>query len=246
MKKISYIILFAIIATFTGCKKELDSEGISRITYYPNFTMTGDATIFQTQGTSFTDPGVTATAGAQSLPVSVKVNGIYTGYKGTTVNTNVADKYVISYSATNVDGFAGTVTRTVYVAKTGDFVNSIEGLYTSTIVRNGVVSAQYQDLKYVIIWKTGTNTYELSDGIGGYYDLGRNYGPAYAAPGCTVIANNISANNFTLGPDFTVGSFGGVVQLTSFSIDAGTKTITFNSSWDAGFKFAVTLTQVNF
>lgn len=246
MKKLTYIILFTLVAAFTGCKKELDSEGVSRVTYYPNFTMTGDAVMFQTQGAAFTDPGVSATAGSQTLPVTVKVTGAYTGYKGTTVNTDVADKYTITYSATNKDGFAGNVTRTVYVAKTGDFASSIEGLYTSTIVRNGVVSAQYRNLKYVIIYKKSANTYELSDGIGGYYDLGRNYGPAYAAPGCTVVANDIAANNFSLGPDFTVGSFGGVVQLVSFSADAATKTINFQSNWDAGYKFVVTLTQVQF
>ena len=246
MKKITYIILFALIAAFTSCKKELDSEGVSRVTNYPNIEMSGDAVMFQTQGTTFTDPGVTAKEGTKALTVTSKVVGVYTGYKGSTVNTSVADKYVITYSATNSDGFAGSVTRTVYVAKTGDFVNSIEGLYTSSIVRNGSTSAQYQNLQYIIIWKTGANTYELSDGIGGYYDLGRNYGPAYAAPGCTVVANDISANSFTLGPDFTVSSFGGVVQLVSFSVDTNAKTISFQSNWDAGYKFVVTLTQVQF
>lgn len=250
MKKITYIFLFTLVAAFTSCKKELDSEGVSRITYYPNFEMTGNAVVFQSLGTTFTDPGIKALAGSQTLPVTTSVTGTYTSYSGNTVNTNVADKYNITYSAKNSDGFSGSDTRTVYVAKTGDFVNSIEGLYTSTVVRNGVVSPQYTNLKYVFVWKSGTNAYTLSDGIGGYYDIGRNYGPAFNAPGATVTANNISANDFTIGPKFQVGTFGGDATMTSFSIDAGSKTITFNTSWAASatttYKFVVTLTQVPF
>ena len=68
-----------------------------------------------------------------------------------------------------------------FVARQGDLVNSIEGVYTSTVVRDNVSAPQYDDMKYVIIKKVDTDTYELSDGIGGYYDLGRAYGIAYAA-----------------------------------------------------------------
>jgi hypothetical protein len=33
------------------------------------------------------------------------------------------------------------------------------------------------------------------------------------------------------------------LEMTSFSVDPATRTITFTSAWDAGFNFVVTLTQ---
>ena len=59
---------------------------------------------------------------------------------------NKADIYVETTSAVNQDGYAGEVVRTFWVACTGDLVNSIEGLYTSTVIRNGAVNPQYFDL----------------------------------------------------------------------------------------------------
>jgi hypothetical protein len=146
------------------------------------------------------------------------------------------------------DGYPGSVEREVYIVSTGDLVNNIEGLYTAKITRKptqGLVSSGAV-LSYIMIRKVDATTYELSDGIGGYYDLGRLYGPAYRATGATIIANDITANDFTPGPSFSVGAFGGVADIVSFSVDAGAKTITFETDWDGGpYAFIVTLTQVN-
>lgn len=245
--KIYNLIIIGIIILFTSCEKDVDdTKDLSSITYYPEFTVTGDAEIIHSLGTPFVDPGVTAEEDGKALDVTTKVIGEMKGYSGTTVNTDVADKYSITYSAQNSDGFFGSASRTVYVAKTGDLVNSIEGIYTSYIERNGEVgNPQYTDLQYVLIWKNTDGTYGLSDGIGGYYALGRGYGPNYRAGGCTITANNIATNDFTC-TQFGVGAFGGVCTITSMTVDPGTKTINFTSSWDAGYVFVVTLTQVQF
>ncbi|HEY4786863.1 MAG TPA: immunoglobulin-like domain-containing protein, partial [Bacteroidales bacterium] len=162
MKKIKYIIiLLALTDVFlSGCKKNLETEGLSKVTYYPEITMNGDATVFVSGGTAFNDPGATATANGQPITVTTPVVGDYFTYSGTTVDVTKSNRYFINYTAVNSDGFAGSVTRTVYVAYNGDLVNSIEGLYTSTVVRNGASSAQYTNMEYVMIRKTGTNTYE--------------------------------------------------------------------------------------
>ncbi|MCE5347187.1 MAG: DUF5012 domain-containing protein [Bacteroidales bacterium] len=245
MKKIyNILILILLVAFISSCEKELTSEGVSRITYFPEMTMTGADVIFLPLGTAYTELGVTATEKGNQINITTSTSGIYHSYSGNTVDANAANKYVLKYTATNSDGFSAFLERVVYVAKTGDLVNSIEGLYTSTVVRNGASGAQYTNMKYVMIWKTGTNTYQISDGIGGYYDLGRNYGSTYMASGGIVTANNIAANDFTFGPGFPAGAFGGVVTLTSMSVDAAAKTVTFKSTWDSGYNFVVTLKQV--
>ena len=247
MKKLKYIFQFIAIVTIvfaTSCKKE--SEGISKITYYADFKMAGQPVVYITDGTPFTDPGVTATENGASLPVTTTIAGDYFSYTGTTVDVTSNNRYLITYTATNKDGFPGSVSREVYVVKTGDMVTSLEGIYSSTVVRNGVVSAQYANMEYVMIRKTGANTYELSDGIGGYYDIGRKYGAGYRAQPATFTANDIPTSNFTFGPSFGVGSFGGVANIMSMTVDATAKTITFQTDWDAGpYTFIVTLTQVN-
>lgn len=249
MKNVIYFLLIFIVAIFTSCKKELDSEGVSKITIYPTLNMLGDQEILVPLGTTFTDPGITAFAGTVSLPVTTSVSGIFSNYSGTSIDATAANKYEITYSAKNSDGFAGSLTRDVYVAKTGDLVNSIEGLYSSTVVRSKVVSPQYQDLHYVLIWKTGANTYAISDGIGGYYAIGRNYGPAFMATGGTITANNIATNSFSFSGNCVIAGFGPpAVEFNSLAVDPIAKTLTLKTGWQATatthYDFVITLTQV--
>lgn len=241
MKNLRIIYLFTAILAFalSGCEKTYDD--LYRITYYATFEMTGDEVIFNPFGTNFTDPGVKATEAGKEIPVTTVVSGDFFG--GTSFNANAADRYLYTYSATNSDGYAASTSRLVYNVNTGDLVNSIEGLYTATVVRNKVSSAQYTDMQYIMIAKTGANTYVLSDAIGGYYDIGRAYGAAYRAPGMTVTSTDIPGNNFTFG-SADVSSFGGAVTMKSMTVDAAAKTIVFECDWDAGYTFVVTLKQV--
>lgn len=241
MKNLRIIYLLAVLFafTFSGCEKKYDE--LYRITYYPTFEMTGDEVIFNPFGTNFTDPGVKATEAGQEIPVTTVISGDFFG--ASSFNASAADRYLYTYSATNSDGYSANTARLVYNVNTGDLVNSIEGLYTTTVVRNKVSSAQYTDMEYIMIAKTSANTYVLSDAIGGYYDIGRAYGAAYRAPGMTVTSTDIPGNSFTFGTA-DVGSFGGVVTMKSMTVDASAKTIVFECDWDAGYTFVVTLKQV--
>lgn len=244
MKNISIkpLILLSLLAVcFVGCTD--DTESISRVTNYPDFTMNGDDFMIHQLGDAFTDPGVTATEAGAEIPVTSSAAGVYQG--GGSLDVNTSDEYHITYKATNKDGFAGSVERTVMVVNNGDLVNSIEGLYTATVVRNGSASPQYTDMMYIIIWKNSDGTYELSDGIGGYYNIGRGYGTNYIAPGMVVTANDISTNDFTVA-DFGVKTFGGACTVAGFTVDAANKSINFVTTWDVGYDFDVTLTQVAF
>ncbi len=239
MKKIFLFLCAA--AVFTACS-ESDTSDVSRITNYPNFTLLGDDVIFVHKGDTFTDPGVVVTEGGTEIPYTSSVTGQFQG--GTSIDTNVDDIYTITYTAVNQDGFSGSATRTVIVAEVGDLTTNIAGLYTSTVIRNGVGGAAYTDMEYILIWKTGANTYHVSDGIGGYYAIGRAYGNGYAAP-MDVTANDIPTNNFTI-PDYTVGTFGGNVHNNEFTVNPENHTIHFVSDWDSGYTFNVTLDQVQF
>lgn len=245
-RKILTILSVSFLLAMVSCDKELDSEGVNtKITYYPTFEMAGDVEVFHQLNTPYTDPAVTATEDSENLTVSVSVTGVYNNYNGATVKSDVADKYVITYSAINSDGYPGNTSRIVHVFKTGDFVTSIEGLYTATVIRTPTQGTVAPDkvLSYIIIWKNPDNSYGMSDGIGGYYELGRGLGYGYIAPGCT-FNYDLTTSTFTAGSDFSVYTFGGSGSIVSMTVDPVAKTINYVSTWDSSYDFKVTLTQV--
>ncbi len=245
MKKIIYgiALMLSSVALFS-CEDEVSN--ISRITYYPTFDFKGEDTYFLHVGDTYSEPGVKATEQGEEVEVTTVVTGRYKGTEASSVNTASADEYTLTYSAVNTDGYSGSVSRSVFVSNTGNFVDNIEGIYSSTVVRNGAASAQYTNMKYVMVYKVGDHKYEITDGIGGYYAYGRGYGDAYFARGMVVTANNYATNDWTLAANVGVGAFGGVLKMTEFSINPATKTIHFVTDWDSGFKFDVTLTQIQF
>lgn len=236
------ILSMGVLFTLNSCEKDKSSEGVSRVTNYPTFEVSGDPVIYQALGDPYTDPGATATEGGQSIPVTTSAFGNYWVGGLNDVDPNQADYYSVTYSAENKDGFTGTEGREVYIVETGDLVSNIAGLYTSTVVRNGSAGPEYTDMEYVMIRDEGSGKYSISCGIGGYYAFGRGYGLGYIAP-CFVTANDIPTNDFTY-TDFSVVTFGGVCTMKSMTVDAAAKTISFSTDWSFGYTFEVTLTQV--
>jgi len=240
MKKVILSLVF-ICAFLVSC--ESDTTGnVSKVTNYPQFTLNGDAIIYVQKGDEFIDPGVIVTEGGVEIPYTTSVSGDYRG--GTTLDTDIVDVYQIVYSAVNQDGFSGSISRTVIVYEDSDLITSISGLYKSTVVRNGVVSAQYANLKYVLVWKNTDGTYEMSDGIGGYYAIGRGYGTGYAARPVIITANDIATNNFAPIPSFGVGAFGGTATMSGLTANPATNKLSFSTTWDAGYTFVVSMTKV--
>jgi hypothetical protein len=241
------MVLASASLTLTNCEDK-ESEGVSRVTQYATITLNGDDPMFVKAGTPYEELGAVAKEGDTDVEVNIDYSGTY--FNGTvgSIDTDQADIYQVTYSAVNKDGFPGSHVRTVVVAGEGDLVNSLEGLYTSTVVRTpggGPADADYTDREWVVINKVDDNTYQISDAIGGYYDFGRAYGPGYAAP-ATFTVNDIASNDFNFEP-FTVGTFGGEGVITSMEVDPATKTIHFKADWDGGpYTFDVTLTQVDF
>lgn len=248
MKLIRYKILSITLLSVLlfSCERELDTEGVTKkITYYPVFELEGEEEIVIQAGEDFTLPGAVATEQGAEIPVTTSIAGTYFAGAVDEIDTTVPDIYSVSYSATNVDGYSGSATRSVVVLPpTGDLVTSLEGKYLSTTLRTPAAAGNYTDLDYLYVIKTGASTYQISDIIGGYYDLGRSLGPGYAGTGAVITANNIVANDFTFSGPVGVGAFGGAATITSMEVNAVNKTIKYNVTWDAGYTFAITLKQV--
>lgn len=251
MKKIVLTLLLFASALFVSCEEDT-TAGVSRVTNYPLITVLGEQTIFVPQGGTFNDPGATATAGTETIPYVVTAKGLYRGEN--TLNTNVPDEYTVKYTATNADGFSISGARKVIVYKTGDLVNSIEGVYVATTKRNGNFLPASQgsslNMKYIYIWKNTDGTYEVSDAFGGWYALGRRLGISYATPGGKINAVSIPGNSFTFpgAPgNLTNPGFGGSAELTGLTVTPALKKIVLTSHWLASpttnYNFEVTLIQ---
>lgn len=244
MKNIIFAFSLSLfLVSITGCEEFENSAVPSQETFLPKLTMHGPASIdLPCTATSYVDEGLTALEQGVEIPVTTTITGSYFG--SSTVNG--PDVYSILYSAVNKDGIPGAAERTVFwPACAGDFNTSIAGVYKANVVRNGVVSAQYQNLGPIIIKDLGNGNFQLSDAIGGYYDFGRRFGYHYASTGFVVKALNIPGNSFDFANQtVAVGDFGGELVMTAFSINPANRTIRFTTDWSFGFVFDVTLTQI--
>ncbi len=244
----------AILFALASCGPE--DEISSTVTNYPVITLNSPEmdVIFVEQGEEFTDPGAVATVDGEEVPLETTYIGRYRGNTFTgTLNTDIADIYTVEYSAVNEDGFAGSVTRQIIVANTGDLVNSIEGLYTSTVFRNGTQgtpASNYTDIEYMLIWKNDDGSYEISDAFGGWYLFGRAI-PDSETPGGIIVANDIPSNDFSFPGTQTNLYFGGDSEITGLTVNPDTKTIEITTVWETPppvtvYTFVSTLTQVQF
>lgn len=245
MKQNILLILSAMVFAF-GCDEYTNSAEESAITYLPKMEVMGEDEItLDCSATGYSDEGAIATEGGVEITVNTVTHGLY--FESTSVDQ--ADRYTISYSATNQDGIPAAAFReVVWEECTGDMVTSIAGMYTASVVRtasSGAVNSTYSASNFgpYFIVDLGGGQYGISDAIGTFYEYGYGYGSDYAAIGMTLTANDIAANDFTLDGTSTL-PWGGEIVLTDFSVDPVTKTITFSSDWDLGYVFDVTLVQV--
>lgn len=250
IKNIFRLGILGILLSLSSCEEDPIS---SRVTYYPVIDVAGDATVLVHEGEAYADPGAVGTIDGEEIPLDISFAGYYRGnvFNGT-LDTNIADMYTQSYSATNADGFSSSATREIWVANTGDLVNSIEGLYTSTVFRNGTQgspAANYTDIEYMLIWKNADGTYGISDAFGGWYLYGRAIAGS-ETPGGIIVANDIAANDFEFPATLSNSYFGGSAEITGMTVNAETGTIVFTTFWQAdpatSYTFETHLTQVEF
>ncbi len=232
--------MMTLVATLAACNNDLATEGLSRITYFPEFVLEGEDWYLIDEGEDFVDPGIKVLEQGQEIPFTQTFTGRYSGYVGSEIGSE-PDQYTLTYRAVNQEGFPATTSRTVVAVNTGDLVNSISGAYWSDAVR--VTGVSY-DPVLVLIWEVEPNVYEISCSVGGFYADGRGDGDISLARGGTIKVNNLAANDFTFTPAF-FESFQLNVAITSMTVDPATKTITFVAEGDfANGKWTVTMTQI--
>ncbi len=260
MKK--YIILMFSLLTLIGCEEITNTAEKSAITYLPVITIGAEEDVFlacdDTEG--FTDLGAEANEGGSPIEVETVVTGQYFG--GSIVDVpggvweyenkaavDTEDFYTIAYSAVNKDGIPAAAFQHVEWPVCNESLTvGFAGTYSSTIIRtrpDGSAAGSYTDLEAVLIKKIGANQYQLSDALGGWYDLGRRFGYTGSAPGMTVTVNNFATNSFSYGAPVLDQTFGDLVAVSDLKVDAVAGTVTWTATWDAGFNFKVTLKQIN-
>lgn len=133
LNRYKIVVIVALVA-LASCERDLDTEGISRITYYPVFKMEGEQWNTIAVGQSFSDPGMKATEGDQEIEVQVS---------GDVVDVNTPGVYTIQYTATNKDDFSVTEYRYVGVVDpaaaaidlTGKYKRNAGALGVSTVTK---------------------------------------------------------------------------------------------------------------
>ncbi len=177
--KLLYLMLLSVVVWMSSCDND-STEGLTRITYYPELVLDGDATVYIDKGSTFVDPGYSAFLNGEDVTDQIVVTS--------NVNTSVSGIYSISYSIENVDGFSASASRKVVVTDPND---PVEGLYDtdedSYRITDAGATVVYGESYEILIINNGDGTYSVSDLLGGYYDQGRDYGSLYAMEGIITI-----------------------------------------------------------
>ena len=169
---------------FLSCEKDDDTEHISTVTTYPVLELKGEEWIVVPQGGSYTDAGVEATLGGE--PVEVAVTNL--------PDPNVPGVYVITYTATNPDGFSVSITRKVGVISAATAAMDISGQYKRNAGAEGVST----------ITKLGPGFYQ-TDNVGGV---------AAPGPSTTVKFFHYEGNHLEGPPQDVLGSVFSIIDGT--------------------------------
>ena len=169
------LTLFLAIVLLSGCHK-ITTDGVTFITYYPQFDMKGEPFMFILMGSSYVEPGVIATEGDAELSLDTKGS----------VNTSVRGVYTLQYSATNKDGFQGTVERMVAVVSALPAVD-LSGNYSLvsttrekdiTITKNGDVVGYYHSTdSWYQVYPIALDFVDMGDGTIYVIPGSSRYGP---------------------------------------------------------------------
>lgn len=177
MKKIFlYGLMFCATAFgFTSCNDDNDQLTDTRVTNYILLTVNGDEVVYVDANSTYTDEGCTAEAGGQDVTSKVQTTN--------PVDTKNIGPYIVTYRATNEDGFSSEAYRYVYVGS--PLVGTVaDGSYRQTYNGDGSPKAQVAWSGYDIEMLTdGNGLYWVEDLMGGYYEQRAGYGSRYAMNG---------------------------------------------------------------
>ena len=182
------ILLIAALALltlgFTSCEKK--SAGLTSITYYADIQLEGDSYMVVAKGSTFVDPGFSATMAGKDVTDQVEVVS--------DVDTSASGIYTITYSIVNADGFPSSATRTVVVL---DITDPIEGIWkvdqaSSFRIYDGGAPGAYKGAFEFLILADPRGFYYVEDLMAGWYAQGAGYGSNYAMMAYVAVAPDFS------------------------------------------------------
>ena len=233
MKKIFVYGLMLCTAAFgfTSCNDDEDQLTDTRVTNYIVLNLNGDEVVYVDVNSTYVDAGCSAELAGEDVSDKVQVNN--------PVDTSVMGPYVITYRATNADGFSAETYRYVYVGQpvTGTVA---EGSYRQTWNGDGTPKAQVKWSGYDIDMLTdGNGKYWLEDLMGGYYEQRAGYGSNYSMKGFLQVNEDNTVD--MVGGGDVVGWGDAYDDFKDGKFDPATNTLSYDVVY-AGMDFNVILT----
>ena len=239
MKKIFIysLMLGMSVLGLTSCNDDNDQLTDSRITYYVDLDMQGDAFVQVPIGTSYSDAGCKATENGEDVTSKIVTSG------ADAVDVNTAGLYTITYSATNKDGFPASVSRTVAVCDPS-IETDLSGTWTTQPgtqrIYGGSTVTPFADYTCTIR-KAAPGIFSVSDFFAGYYDQRAGYGSSYACKGyLQLLADNtlvcLSNGVAGWGDSLDEGTFVG-------TYDPETETLYWECDYAGAMTFYITLNK---
>lgn len=231
--KIKYF-LFTILAIIgmASCSDK-DSEGLTRITYYPTIELEGEVSMVVQKGSEYVEPGYSSFLNGEDVTDKVTVTS--------NVDTSKSGVYTVTYTTmSNSDGYGASASRTVIVL---DLNDPIEGFYLTLADSyreyNGATLAYGSEFETLVIGN-GDGTYYFEDLLAGWYAQRAGYGSSYAMTGDIAIADD---GTLTLVDSYLSGWGDSLVSLEG-SYDAASSTFNYVAEYtNYPMLFHVTMTK---
>lgn len=237
-KTLLYSLMLGMsVFSLTSCNDDKDELTDSRLTYYVNLEMQGDAFVQVPIGSSYTDAGCTATMNGQDVTSRIVTSGL------DEIDVNTAGLYDVTYSAINDDGFPASVSRTVAVCDP-----SIETDLSGTWTTQAGTQRIYKETTVTPfadytckIKKAAPGIFSVSDFFAGYYDQRAGYGSSYACKGYL----QLLADNSLVCLSNGVAGWGDAIDEGTFvgSYDPETETLTWECGYAGSMTFYITLNK---
>ena len=230
MKRIIYsLTLCLMFLGFVACEDETTQDN-SKVTYYAEITLKGDASVFWNLGTPWEDPGYTAIMKGEDVSNLVEIK--------TNLNVNKGGVYTIDYTVTNEDGISRSTSRTVYVSDpTPTPITSGVWTVTADSYRMATVTSTYGAEFPITILQVSPGKFYINDFLGGWYEQRAGYGSSYACSGHFLLdENNIREG---AGDGYVPGWGDSYDTATGFVNDDGSISLTVEY---VGMTFNITMT----
>lgn len=217
-----------LFTAFLGCEKE--SEGLSKITYFPEIILDGGAVVVAIGG-DYVEPGYTGSEQGVDKTGDIIVSN--------NINAAKAGIYSVTYTLINGDGIKKVESRSVVVA-VADADAPASGVYSTTTVRTESDGSNPRPRSSEIsVINIGDDVFEISCFLGYYYAAG--YGPAYAMVG--TVKFNKADNTFTLVESSLEGWGDSLEAFNNGSYNPETGVLYWESIYAGADIFAVTCTK---